>query len=93
MLDMLADHADASTAAARIGLTDAYHDTLLSVTNKTPVSASVLMRIVDDPGAFRRHVEAFVHALSALDLPPRERWMATPMRQTADLFNRALAAS
>jgi hypothetical protein len=93
MLDMLADHADASATAARIGLMDAYYDTLLSVTNKTPVSASVLMRIVDDANAFRRHVEAFVHALSALDLPPRERWMATPMRQTADLFNRALAAS
>ncbi len=90
MLDMLADHADASATADRIGLTDAYHDTMLSVTNKTPVSASVVMRLGDDADSFRRHVEAFVHALRDLDLPPDAHWMASPIRQTADLFQRAL---
>jgi len=90
MLTMLADHADASATADRIGLTDAYHDVMLSVTNKTPVSASVVMRIVDDAGAFRRHVEAFVRALRDLHLPADSSWMAHPIRQTADLFQRAL---
>jgi len=90
MLNMLADHADASATADRIGLTDAYHDTLLSVTNKTPVSASVLMRITNDPAVFRHHVEAFVRALRTLDLPPHAHWMADPIRQTANLFQRAL---
>jgi hypothetical protein len=93
ILDMLADHADASATADRIGLTDAYHDTLLSVTNKTPVSASVLMRITKDPAAFRQHVEAFVSALRTLDVPPHAHWMAHPIRQTIDLFQRALQKS
>lgn len=90
MLDMLADHATASETADRIGLADAYHDVILSVTNKTPVSASVLMRIDDDVAAFRRHVARFAAALRDLDLPEDAGWMRVPIGQTARLFERAL---
>jgi len=90
MLDMLADHALASDTADRIGLTDAYHDVILSVTNKTPVSASVVMRLSDDTEAFRHHVVAFTTGLRTLALPADSQWMAAPIAQTADLFERAL---
>jgi hypothetical protein len=90
MLDMLADHATASETADRIGLVDAYHDVVLSVTNKTPVSASVLMRIDDDAAAFRRDVARFAAALHEINLPEDAGWMKVPIGQTVELFERAL---
>ncbi len=86
----LADHIQASTTADRLRLVDAYHDVMISVTNKTPVSASVIARIVDDEAAFRGHVAAFVDALNDLRLPAHALWMGEPLRQTAALFARAL---
>jgi hypothetical protein len=90
MLDMLADHIVASETADRIGLRDAYHDVILSATNKTPVSVSVLMRIVTEREDFRGHVEAFVKTLRGLQLPASALWMAKPVVKTAELFERAL---
>jgi hypothetical protein len=87
---MMADHIAASQAADRIGLHDAYHDVMVSVTNKTPVAASVVMRIVEDEAGFRDHVAAFVRVLHDLTLPPHAAWMAAPIQRTAALFARAL---
>jgi len=87
----LADHILASEAAERLGLRDAYHDVMVSATNKTPVSASVVARIIDDEAAFRRHVVAFVASLRALVLPEHASWMGDPLRRTVTLFERALA--
>ena len=89
-LPLMADHIAASQAADRIGLHDAYHDVMVSVTNKTPVAASVVMRIVEDEAAFRDHVAAFVGALRDLTLPPHAAWMAEPIGRTAALFAQAL---
>ncbi len=89
-LPMMADHIAASQAADRIGLHDAYHDVMVSVTNKTPVAASVVMRIVEDEAGFRDHVAAFVRVLHDLTLPPHAAWMADPIQRTAALFARAL---
>jgi hypothetical protein len=86
----LADHITASAEAEGMGLRDAYHDVLVSVTNKTPVSASVLARITSDPASFRQHVAGFVAALRGLRLPAHAAWMAVPIGRTADLFARAL---
>jgi len=89
-LDALSDHMRASRAAEPLGLLDAYHDVMISVTNKTPVSASVIARITRDETLFRAHVEAFVSALQGLRLPPDAAWMREPVRRTASLFSRAL---
>jgi hypothetical protein len=86
----LADHIEASAAADRLALRDAYHDVMISVTNKTPVSASVIARILEDESSFRRHVAHFKTALESLSLPPHALWMREPVRQTASLFARAL---
>lgn len=90
MLDVLADHIDASAAAGYLGLVDAYHEVMVSVTNKTPAAASVLPLIARDPDAFRSHVERFIAGLRELPLPPHSAWMRGPIDRTADLFARAL---
>jgi hypothetical protein len=90
MLDMLADHINASNTADRIGLCDAYHEVILSATNKTPVSVSVLMRIVKEGEQYRRHVELFVAAVRALEVPADADWLVAPIARTAALFEQAL---
>jgi hypothetical protein len=89
MMDMLADHANASANAARICLRDAYHPVILSATNKTPVSASVLMRIAREGESYRRHVNDFVAALRKLALPADAAWLRKPIAATIALFDRA----
>lgn len=89
-LTRLADHIAACAEAERMGLSDGYYDVMLSATNKTPVSASVLERIEQDPAVFRARVVAFVAALRTITLPAHAAWMASPIRRTADLFARAL---
>jgi hypothetical protein len=90
VLSLMADHIAASEAADRIGFHDAYHDVMVSVTNKTPVAASVVMRITENEAAFRDHVAHFIAALRALALPAHAAWMAEPIRRTTALFERAL---
>jgi hypothetical protein len=89
-LAAMADHHTASAEADRLGLTDVYYDVMVSATNKTPVSASVVTRIVEDEAKFRAHVGAFVTALRDLVLPPHALWMHDPIRRTIDLFVRVL---
>ena len=81
-----ADHHAASKEADRQELTDAYHDVVVSATNKTPVSASVIQHILTDKEKFQRHVQAFVAGLERLALPPGAAWMREPVRLTVDLF-------
>jgi hypothetical protein len=90
MLDVLSDHVAASAAADSLGLIDAYHEALVSVTNKTPVAASVIARIAEDQDAFRRDVSAFVATLRNVMLPHHSSWMCEPIRLTADLFARTI---
>ena len=89
-LATMADHHNASDTADRLGLLDGYHDVMVSATNKSPVAASVLRRIVDDEAAFRGHVRAFVEALRGVVLPRHAAWMNEPVRRTAELFARAV---
>ena len=89
-LALLADHMIASAEADRLALRDRYHDVLVSATNKTPASASVVARLPGDPAAFRVLVQDFVAAFRSLDLPDHAAWMREPVRLTADLFDRAL---
>jgi len=89
-LSAMSDHMSASDAADRLGLRDVYHETLLSVTNKSPASASVIIRILEEETRFRSHVAAFVATLRGLMLPPHARWLREPIARTAELFARAL---
>jgi len=88
-LAAMADHHTASDTADRLQLRDGYYDVMVSATNKSPVSASVVRRIMDDEAAFRRHVRAFVDALRDVVLPWHAAWMHEPVRWTAELFARA----
>jgi hypothetical protein len=89
-LAALVDHMTASAEADRLGLCDAYHEVMVSVTNKTPVSASVIGGLLQGEAAFRHHVEAFVAALHGITLPPHAAWMRGPIERTSRLFSRAL---
>ena len=89
-LALLSDHITASAEADRRGLRDRYHDVMVSATNKTPVSASVIARLPSDPAAFRQLVCGFVSSLRGLSLPDHAAWMHDPIQRTADLFVRAL---
>ena len=88
-LGKLSDHITASAEAGRLGLQDHYHDVMVSVTNKTPVSASVVARLPDGPAAFAQHVQDFVASLRRIDLPSHAMWMRDPIEATASLFARA----
>ena len=92
-LAALCDHLAASAAAGAMGLVDAYCDTMLSATNKSPVAASVLERILADEDRFATHVAAFVAALRGLDLPGHAAWMREPIARTAALFAAALPSA
>ncbi len=91
-LASLSDHITASSEAERMGLRDRYHDVMVSVTNKSPVSASVVARLPADPAGFGSSVQAFVASLRGITLPAHAAWMAEPIRMTADLFARALGS-
>jgi hypothetical protein len=89
----MADHVIASATAETLSLRDAYHDVMVSATNKTPVSAGYIGRILVDEAAFRRHVAQFIATLRMLTLPLHADWMTVPIRRTAALFTAALGAS
>ena len=86
----MADHGAACAEGDRRGLRDDYVETVVSATNKTPASASVVERIIADGAQFHRHLEAFVAGLDTLSLPPHAGWMREPVRRTAELFLQAL---
>lgn len=89
-LAVLSDHITASAAADAMGLNDVYCDTMLSVTNKSPVAASVVARILADEDRYVAHVGAFVASLRGLVLPEHAGWMRLPIERTAALFAAAL---
>ena len=88
----LSDHITASSEADRLGLQDRYHDVMVSVTNKSPASASVVARLPSDPAAFAGIVRAFVGSLRGVVLPGHATWMAEPIRRAANLFERVLGS-
>ena len=89
-LGVMVEHKDASAAASALGLIDCYYDVIVSATNKTPVAASVMESMPLDADAFRDRVEDYIKMARALGLPPGAGWMAEPLRQTVELFERAL---
>lgn len=90
LLPEFADHHTASETAARLSLSEAYYEPLLSATNKSPASASVIEHLPANPAEFRQRVERFVAALRQLSLPSCAAWMEQPVHETACLFERAL---
>jgi hypothetical protein len=90
LLPELSDHIWGSDAADRHGLVDEYHDIIVSATNKTPCSASVIPQLLKDKSAFIRLVENYVGSLRQVQLSPGTEWCAGPIDASANLFESAL---
>lgn len=82
----LVEHEDASERAAALGFVDAYVDTIVSATSKTPCAASWLRNLRDDEAAFRDYVGRYLDALRALELARGVAWIGAPLRKTLELF-------
>jgi hypothetical protein len=63
---------------------------LIAATNKTPCSASYLPELLNDPGPFRAFVVDYCERLEKLSLPPEMSWSRPAIRQTVELFQRAV---
>jgi hypothetical protein len=85
-LPNLRDHMLASEYVAKLNIRDPYYDVLISVTNKTPCSASSLDRLRDDPGEYRASIRRYVENLERLPLPRELAWMASPIGETVKLL-------
>lgn len=90
LLAELSDHIWGSTAADRLGLVDEYCNVIVSATNKTPCSASIIQPLLKDKPAFIRLVESYVQSLRQVQLTPETAWCAEPVNASAALFEAAL---
>lgn len=91
LLPELSDHIWGSTAADQLGLVDEYFDMIVSATNKTPCSASVIPQLLKGRPAFIRLVESYVQSLRLVQLTPETAWCAEPVNASAALFEAALS--
>jgi type I pantothenate kinase len=85
------EHIAASDYADKHALRDVYVDKIISVTAKTPCSASMLQDILSEPNKAREHVRRYVEALSALVIPAELGWVADRVKCLIDLFSQVLS--
>jgi hypothetical protein len=85
-LPRLQDHMLGSAYADQRDFDDPYFDVLISVTNKTPCSASSLGRLPADPSAYRASIVRYVENLKQLQIPQEMHWMRAPVGETISLF-------
>jgi len=88
--DALVEHAAASAVANRLGFVDRYFDLIVSATNKSPCSASLLGNVVADADAFQHYVGGYVSNLRRLAIPAPLDWMSPPLGGTIRLFEARL---
>jgi hypothetical protein len=88
--DTFLEHAAASAAANRLGFVDRYFDLIVSATNKSPCSASVLRNVVTNAKAFEHYLDDFVSNLRRLAIPTSLAWMFPPLEETIRLFEVAV---
>ena len=89
-LTTLLEHRAASEAADRLGFVDRTFDVVISATNKSPCSASLLAGVVADSDTFRGYVGEYLVRLKRLAIPPGLAWMSPPLWQTIRLFESLL---
>ena len=89
-LASLIEHQEASTVGEQHGFVDQYINRVVSVTSKTPCSASLLGDILADPDRFRSYVGQYLKALKLLAVPASHRWIAEPLWDTIRLFERVV---
>jgi hypothetical protein len=89
-VDELRDHVWGSAAADRMSIADEYHDIMISATNKTPCSASVMPGLLADPEAFRAMIHRYIASIRNCHLPARAQWCAPCLEESASLFEAAL---
>jgi hypothetical protein len=90
-LAMLREHRTASQTADRLGFVDRYVDAIISATNKTPCSASLLAAVVADEAGFRGYVQSYIRQLKQLVIPAELGWMSQPLCDTIGAFEAVLA--
>lgn len=86
-LSKLQDHMLGSSYADQQNFQDTYFDVLVSVTNKTPCSASSIGRLPLDPPAYRTSIQRYVMNLKQTHIPPELQWMNAPVSETIKLFS------
>jgi hypothetical protein len=85
-LPHLKEHAAGSLYADEQQLIDAYFDTVLSATNKTPCSLAMIRTLPANPGEYHDYLRRYVLNLRQLDLPPDMDWLNGPVKETTALF-------
>jgi hypothetical protein len=86
-LPKLQDHMLGSVYAGQQEFRDPYFDVLVSVTNKTPCSASAIGRLPTDPPAYRASIWRYAENLGQTHIPPELHWMNEPVGETISLFH------
>jgi hypothetical protein len=84
------DHVLGSEFANTKGLRDTYVNRVLSATVKTPCSAQAVAQMFRDPAKARTHVQAYVTAIKALEIPGNLPWIAERLKNVIELFSEAL---
>ena len=80
------DHLEASENAASLGLHDQHFPTIVSATNKSPASASLLIQTLEN---FEPTITAYLRHLKRLPIPAPLAWLNTPLWDTIRLFETA----
>jgi hypothetical protein len=85
-LPKLQDHMLGSAYADQQDFRDPYFDVPVSVTNKTPCSASAIGRLPADPASYRESIRRYTENLRQTHIPPEFHWMNAPIGETINLF-------
>jgi hypothetical protein len=84
------DHILGSEFANTKGLRDTYVNRIISATAKTPCSAQAVAQMFREPAKARSHVQAYVSALEALELPDNLPWISNRVKSVIELFSEAM---
>ncbi|MDQ1159627.1 hypothetical protein QE385_004024 [Sphingomonas sp. SORGH_AS 950] len=84
----LVEHTDASRAAETLGFVDLHLDRIISVTSKTPCSASWLSQLPESRTGFAKYISRYIEILESIVIPPGLCWAEQPLRRTLDLFRK-----
>jgi hypothetical protein len=84
------DHVIGSEYANTNGLRDVYINRIISATAKTPCSAQAVAGMFREPGRAREHVQNYVTALKAVEVPSSLPWIESRLNGLIALFSEAL---
>jgi hypothetical protein len=90
ILPELFDHITASSTAEKLGVNDQWHDVILSATNKSPCSATILPGILKNKDEFSDVVRRYVETIRNIHLPDKASWCGGYLEEAALLFEEVL---